>query len=559
MGPERQPILVKKTDSTTASWPDRITVESEGLPPSYQSGAARRLGMASLFFATAYFLAHFVSYLPRWITAGTLRQELLSFESTYAWMGILLSLVVFLLSRYVSFAPGRLGDLGLFYMILGTICIAVPNFWGAYSSWSPEIQNQVSLWRIHQGIPWECPWIIMFPFVARHFPGRTLLASLLAASASPVTLLLSRALGHTSAEFSVLSIVWYFLFTTYLSALLGYFNSWILARLGRDLRRARAIGSYVLQDRLGAGGMGEVWRARHRMLARPAAVKLIRPEVLGKDETTRQNLIRRFEREAQATATLRSQHTIEVYDFGRTRDGAFYYVMELLDGLDLESFVARFGPLPAERVVFLMRQVCHSLGEAHDHGMIHRDIKPANIFVCRLGPDHDFVKVLDFGLVKPTPDLQEDSTRLTQAGFTCGTPAYLAPEMAGGNQQYDHRADIYCLGCVGYWLMTGETVFDGDSPVEIIAHHLHTRPVPPSQRSELIFPPALERVILACLEKDPARRPASVTELDRELAACVTEKVWTEAEANAWWEQHLAWRGGGDTPGSTALLDSDRS
>ncbi|NIW35429.1 MAG: protein kinase, partial [Gemmatimonadetes bacterium] len=172
-------------------------------------------------------------------------------------------------------------------------------------------------------------------------------------------------------------------------------------------------GSYQLVEPLGVGGMGEVWRAYHRMLARPAAVKLIRPEVLGGDQTTRQVVLTRFQREAEATAALRSVHTIQLHDFGVTEDGSFYYVMELLDGLSFKDLVERFGPIPSGRVVYLLRQACHSLGEAHQRGMIHRDVKPANLYTCRLGPDHDFVKVLDFGLVKSTDDAFPGATELT--------------------------------------------------------------------------------------------------------------------------------------------------
>ena len=220
---------------------------------------------------------------------------------------------------------------------------------------------------------------------------------------------------------------------------------------GVRLRHAREFGSYELVTKLGEGGMGEVWVARHRMLARPAAVKLVRPELLGHDQRSRETAIRRFEREARATAALRSTHTIDVYDFGVTEDGSFFYVMEFLEGLTLDAMVRRYGPISAGRAVYLLRQICHSLGEAHARGMVHRDIKPANIFSSRLGPDCDFVKVLDFGLVKQTSDLNE-STALTGLGVAAGTPAFMAPEVALSQSDVDSRADIYAVGCVAYWL-----------------------------------------------------------------------------------------------------------
>jgi len=247
--------------------------------------------------------------------------------------------------------------------------------------------------------------------------------------------------------------------------------------------------------------------------------------------------VRRFEREAQDTATLGSTHTIDVYDFGIAEDGNFYYVMELLKGLSLERFVKDFGPMEPARVVYLLRQVCHSLNEAHGRGLIHRDIKPANIFVCRLGPDDDFVKVLDFGLVKhfeaPVP-----GTMLTVEGLTAGTPAYMAPEIAMGSPGVDGRADLYSLGCVAYYLLTGQPVFSGDTAVATVLAHVKDEPIPPSARSEFQVPFALDRLILDCLAKDPASRPATAAVLGQRLAAAVPDEIWTPEAAHAWWELH---------------------
>src|SRR6185436_8038121 len=201
-------------------------------------------------------------------------------------------------------------------------------------------------------------------------------------------------------------------------------------------------------------------------------------------------------------AALSSPHTIQLFDFGATNDGTFYYVMELLIGRDLESLIREFGPMPADRAVFLLRQVCHSLADAHARGLIHRDIKPANIYVCRNGLEYDFVKVLDFGLVKFKGP---DAVRLTaeHAGQTSGTPAYMAPEIILGEADVDRRADVYALGCVAYFLLTGQLVFEADSPMKMLMQHMHARPVPPSQRSELPIPRELDELVLACLEKDP--------------------------------------------------------
>ena len=304
---------------------------------------------------------------------------------------------------------------------------------------------------------------------------------------------------------------------------------------------AASVGSYRLIERIGAGGMGEVWRGRHQMLRRPAAIKLVLSEAIdpADNTTNRDQQLRRFEREAQATAALRSPHTVELFDFGVTESGSLYYVMELLDGLDLQRLVERFGPLRPERVIYLLRQICRSLAEAHNAGLIHRDIKAANVFVCRMGIEHDYVKVLDFGLVKSDPSQGNATTQLTVEGSIRGTPAYMAPEMALGGQNVDGRADIYAVGCLGYWLITGQQVFEAPSVMALIFKHIQTPPDPPSVCTELDVPPALDAAILACLAKSPDDRPADVRALDRMLAAISVKPEWDIDRAEQWWATHL--------------------
>jgi serine/threonine-protein kinase len=302
---------------------------------------------------------------------------------------------------------------------------------------------------------------------------------------------------------------------------------------------ARLSTMYDLEEKIGQGGMGEVWRARHQTLARPAAVKLIREEMIpdGDHEST-ERLLQRFKREAKATAGLRSPHTVEIYDFGIAKDGTFFYAMEYLDGLDLETLVERYGPQPAERAIYLIRQACDSLADAHQNLLTHRDVKPANIYACKMGVSYDYVKLLDFGLVASTA--REDiSVQLTAEDQTSGTPAYMAPEMALGKDEVDGRADIYALGCVGYWLLTGKQVFEGDTPVAVLVEHVKTAPVPPSQRSEIDVPADLEKVILKCLEKDPADRYQTAEELAIALDACSLAGSWDNARARNWWTQHV--------------------
>ena len=245
---------------------------------------------------------------------------------------------------------------------------------------------------------------------------------------------------------------------------------------------------------------------------------------------------RGFEREARATAALRSPHTIAVYDYGVADDGTFHYVMELLEGFSLQDVVERFGPVPPERAVRMLRQACHSLAEAHAAGLVHRDVKPANLFVCRLGLDVDFVKVLDFGLVRMHGALAPGAEAVNADGGFTGTPGFMPPEVALAPPVVDGRADLYALGCVAYWLLTGQRVFEGERAMHMVIDHVRKAPVPPSQRAGQPIPEALERIILRCLEKDPARRPASAGELSRELQALEIEGRWTEERAREWWQ-----------------------
>jgi len=300
------------------------------------------------------------------------------------------------------------------------------------------------------------------------------------------------------------------------------------------LAEGLALGSYRLTAQLGSGGMGEVWRANHRLLARPAAVKLIRHDV--PPGPRRDDLVRRFQREAQVTASLRSPHTVQLYDFGVNESGSFYYVMELLEGLDLQRIVSRFGPQPAERVIALMRQACRSLGEAHERGLVHRDIKPANLFVTRLGMEYDYVKVLDFGVVKDQSG--RDTATLATEGAVQGTPAFMPPEIALGDPLIDGRADLYSLACAAYWALTGQMPFEAATLAQMILHHVQSAPIPPSARSELPISPVLERTLLRCLAKRPEDRPASAAELDSELGVVPCEVPWTQARAREWWEMH---------------------
>jgi serine/threonine protein kinase len=286
--------------------------------------------------------------------------------------------------------------------------------------------------------------------------------------------------------------------------------------------------------------MGEVWRASHRLLARPAAIKLIHSSATGNGDGTSVDMRRRFEREAQVIAQLRSPHTVTLFDFGVAEEGSFYYVMELLDGIDTDTLIRRFGPIPAERVVHIVRQMCHSLSEAEWCGLVHRDIKPANIFLCRYGEDHDFVKVLDFGLAKVVRETSlEAHAAITKPNLIQGTPAFIAPEQALGVTDVDTRADIYATGCVAYWLLTGQLVFTAETPMKLLLAHAQTPPEPPSSRTEMPIPQDLDALVLSCLAKDREHRPASARDLLQRLDAVALQLPWTYLRALVWWQMHL--------------------
>jgi len=291
--------------------------------------------------------------------------------------------------------------------------------------------------------------------------------------------------------------------------------------------KAQQLGQYKLESKIGQGGMGVVYRGHHAMLRRPTAIKLLDVE------KTTETSIARFEREVRLTSQLSHPNTISIYDFGRTPEGIFYYAMELLDGINLEKLVDEAGPLPEGRVIHLLTQLCGSLHEAHGLGLIHRDVKPANIMTCRLCGMFDVAKLLDFGLVKAVDAKREAG--LTAANAVMGTPLYMSPETVTGSENVDARSDLYSLGCVGYFLLTGSTVFSGDSLGEVFRKHTTASPVAPSQRLKQAVDPALEALILRCLAKQPAERPGSAEELAEALSRCESAGTWTPAAARVWW------------------------
>ncbi len=312
---------------------------------------------------------------------------------------------------------------------------------------------------------------------------------------------------------------------TVLAAVLG---THLINSLRCQVFAAQQLGQYRLKRKLGAGGMGEVYLAEHQLLKRPCAVKVIRPSAAADPQA-----LARFEREVRATAMLTHPNTVEIYDYGRTEDGTFYYVMEYLPGCSSAELVERHGPLCPPRAVYLLRQVCGALAEAHAWPLVHRDLKPANIFVAERGGMYDVAKLLDFGLVSQRPD---EDTQLTQEGSVTGSPLYMSPEQALGSTP-DARSDIYSLGAVAYFWLTGQPPFTGERPMEVLVAHARDPVRPPRElRSEI--PPDLEAIVLRCLEKRPEDRFASVMELDAALKQCSVADQWNAAETSRWWAEH---------------------
>jgi serine/threonine-protein kinase len=507
---------VRKADAVGRTSASRV----RGLPHHIITRAAHRVGTAALTWAGAYAAAIGVNEYAAHALGG-LPSHGWNLGHAIAALFVALSLGLFAISRTESLPAERLLDLGLLYEVLGGFAIVLGTSAGMV--WDA---------RAHiLGLSWICVWITGFPFIVPATPTRAAAAAFATALMAPAGLAAWHLLTGTpmpgARVWSGITI------PPLMCAGIAAIGARIVYGMGRDIERARAMGAYQLEERLSQGGMGEIWRARHHMLARPAAVKLVRSDVFDKVEAKRA-AVARFEREAQMTARLSSPHTVRLYDFGVTDEGTFYYAMELLDGLDLESLVRREGPLPPERAVHFLVQACRSLAEAHALGLVHRDIKPANLFVCRQGEEYDVLKVLDFGLVRPDTSTPSDVTLLTSKALMVGTPAYMAPESAMGDE-VGRQTDLYSLGCVGYFLLSGEPVFSGRTPIDVISRHVYEDAVPLASRTTLDIPEALDAAILSCLAKDPQRRPAGAEALDRMLGAIPFERPWTRDRAREAW------------------------
>jgi hypothetical protein len=501
------PKLIGRLTRETPTGPRTGTGRTRPLPEDLLRQASRRVETMALVAAVLWVLAPVLSHLALYLTnPSDPRLAVFTRVNLIATGCVVLSLALYAYLRSGRRDSERVMDLALLFMVAMTFSMGVLIHWAR--PWFVPT-------TVEPMLTWSGPIILITAGIVPVRPWKMLVAGLIAASMDTIGMVIAGAAGDY--QYGPLYNAVLMHYPNFLMLGAAVTISHVVTRLGQQVTREREMGSYRLGELLGRGGMGEVYLATHRMLARPAAIKLIRPEVLAAgDVALAQTAVARFRREAEAAARLRSPHTVELYDFGVTEEGTLYLVMELLEGQNLELLVRQQGPLDPGRAISILRQVCESLEEAHSHGLVHRDIKPANIHLGRLGLREDFVKVLDFGLVRSFDGPSEES--LTgAAGMTPGTPAYMAPEMAH-DRTVDGRADIYSLGCVAYYLLTGRLVFQGDNPLQTILKHLQQPPEPPSGVTDRPIPPALEELVLACLAKRPEDRPPSAAVLSQRLA-----------------------------------------
>jgi len=494
---------------------------TDAMPDDLAVQASKRVAVLALIVVIGSLWALFKGH---WLRTGDSTRE-------PAYWAIALALAVSIVMGGVAWRgllpPRKVIRMGLGYEILLCTFLDLAQNLAGY----PENAMIV-------GLPGTCAVILIAPLLVPA-PWKLRLGTTIAcALAFPATLVAAQVFGTPLPPADVEILL---MGSVAVCAVLALIAARIVGHLSQEVTIARKavkeMGSYHMIEEIGRGGMGEVWRAEHRMLARPAAIKVIRPDNLKESSADRRRVsLMRFEREARATAALTSPHTVQIFDFGLTSDGAFYYVMELLDGVDLMNVVKKHGAIPYERAVHILRQVCESLAEAHASGLVHRDLKPNNIMTCKIGGRHDFAKVLDFGLVQQSEWSDDDASgRLTVDGAMLGTPAFMPPEMAMGRTEVDARADIYALGCLAYWLIAGRPPFMGETAMATIL--MHVQEAPPRLSEMVDVPRELDAIVMSCMQKDPAQRPEHAGALLELLEDVELRRPWTEALAGTWWKE----------------------
>ena len=484
----------------------------------------RRLRLAALVMAVGlgvFLVLHAVLFRPGNPVDGF-------FLAFHALTTIALVTVTVLLYRRCEVSLGRLRIYELIAFGVPAVFFLAVQYMGAIRS---SLTGQFSF-------PMGA-WLVMIYTYALFIPNTIRRASIVIAliAMAPILLLLSQVafqpvVGEATSAANVIASVLLLI----LAAVGSVFGVDTIGALRREAFEAKQLGQYRLKQLIGAGGMGEVYLAEHNLLKRPCVIKLIQPEKAGDPRT-----LARFQREVRSTARLSHWNTIEIFDYGHTQDGTFYYVMEFLPGMSLGEMVERFGPLPPERAIHFLAAVCDALTEAHGIGLIHRDIKPGNIFAAQRGGVYDVAKLLDFGLVKPLVD-DEHSVELSTDGAITGSPLFMSPEQALGDGRPDARSDVYSLGAVGYFLVTGHPPFEDRRPIKVMIAHAHHKVSPPSTHVPDL-PRDLEAVILRCLEKAPSDRYQTAVELGHALRACDAAGQWTVADAVRWWRSPDTERG----------------
>src|SRR3954453_7069604 len=526
-----RPIIRRQNDSSG----DDIRQEArrgvalvEGSTP-HLSSETRDLLRNRLRLAAILFFIGFCAFLIRWAFYWSEwgRPEHMPMLYTHALVTIVLGAFAVRLCRHCSYSLTKLRVAEL--VIFG--CPAA-YFLVHSLDLNSFLNNQpAGVARIE---PIIAPWLLLIFLYAMFIPNtwQRAAAVLTAVSAIPIGVLVYMESapayqqllsglnysGFISAQVLIIAI----------SLMTGIVGVHTIGTLRREAFAAKQLGQYRLKRRLGSGGMGEVYLAEHQMMKRPCAVKLIRAEKAGDPR-----MLARFEREVRATAKLSHWNSIDIYDYGRTADGTFYYVMEYLPGHNIGEIVEGYGVIPAGRAVYLLDQVCAALSEAHGIGLVHRDIKPANIFVAYRGGVCDVIKLLDFGLAKPTLEANDDA-QLTMAGTVTGSPLFMSPEQASGDDAIDARSDIYSLGAVMYYMLTGQPPFTGDNPLKVMIAHASQEVVPP-RRINPEIPVELEEIVLRCLEKDPDHRFQTVVDLRNALRDLIIEDAWSSDLAAKWW------------------------
>lgn len=516
---ELNPTVVVNTSTPAGERPERggIRRESTGFEARLRGYLQGRLRVVALFFSVVSGIllipSHGLSMM-----VGEWSPRMLYHPVNIIHVGsAALAFAIWLGLRSRPLAMRTL--LGIDVLLVGVTLVTTLGIYAlAYDDSLPAFPGLIALFLVLRAL--------IVPSTVR----RTLLVSIPA----PIGLLIIQvSYGHMYAwpnthmphDFFIAHAVWYQA-TLWIAVGMAAIASWINFSLRVEAWKAKEMDQYLIEGRLGEGGMGEVFRARHALMRRPTAIKLIRPELAGVRN------LQRFEREVRNTSRLTHPNTIRIFDYGRTPDGIFFYAMELIEGADLERIVERTGPMPAARVIHVLHQACGALHEAHVKGLIHRDVKPSNLLLATQGLNRDVVKVMDFGLVK---DTTADAT-LTQADEICGSPHTIPPEALTG-RQITAQSDIYSLGAVGCYLLTGKPIFDARTVIEFATAHLHQEPIAPSSQADGV-PADLETVLLACLAKDPEDRPRDATALAAQLAACADSEGWTGEHADAWWAEH---------------------